>query len=632
MLSLCCIAACTDGGNEETVYDYRDEISVIGVTPTEFDGNGGELTLVVRENTGCAAVVEYDGETSDWITEIDASRAETAARNNELRFSIAPYGLAATADARKASIVVKSADGTLSAEPIEVTQTPLGIYIFEIRSAAPTSFTADGGTMTVTLETNCTYEVAVSDGSWITPDEANTAEGKTAKFAIAPNEGEARTGSVVFSAAEMPDLKVEITQAAVSVVTGIASAADLMAFAAAVNAGEATERWQNAEGFVVLADDIDMSGIDNWTPIGNLSGNELANGKNNLGTAGYAFTGKFDGCGHTIRNLAMATSSDAVYGLFGTCNGATVRNLKIDASTTLQVTNTSLAAGSAYSPLCGFAYESAFDNITVSAVVLPSEMKKGSKFMAVIGGIAGFVYSSKFSGCRFDGEIRGAVSDVYDNSLGSGVGGIVGFARGTADNLTVISNCTFDGFIDAAVNRVSGIAAGVQNNATIDGCISSGIIRASASAAVAAGWTSGLRVGGILGFTSNTKKTTPLVIRNSSFTGLLICDGDTASQVGGIVGNVRTISIGNVRGCGTMVVPTAVWGSIAGQINKNDNGEFAISYAGGSYASTYSGEGRGMKAESAVAFTADDYFAKACGNLNGGAVATWTEQVILFAE
>jgi len=93
----------------------------------------------------------------------------------------------------------------------------------------------------------------------------------------------------------------------------------------------------------------------------------------------------------------------------------------------------------------------------------------------------------------------------------------------------------------------------------------------------------GLRVGGILGFTSNTNY--PTAIRNSSFTGLLICEGDTASMVGGIAGLVRSMSIANVRGCGTVIAPTAVWGSIAGQINGGDNADFTASYADGSYAS-----------------------------------------------
>lgn len=49
---------------------------------------------------------------------------------------------------------------------------------------------------------------------------------------------------------------------------GIETADDLIEFAAAVNAGESLAPWQDERGFVVLLNDIDMTGIETWTPIG----------------------------------------------------------------------------------------------------------------------------------------------------------------------------------------------------------------------------------------------------------------------------------------------------------------------------------------------------------------------------
>ena len=49
---------------------------------------------------------------------------------------------------------------------------------------------------------------------------------------------------------------------------GISTAADLVEFAAAVNAGESFAKWMNSEGKVVLKNDIDMSSVTSWTPIG----------------------------------------------------------------------------------------------------------------------------------------------------------------------------------------------------------------------------------------------------------------------------------------------------------------------------------------------------------------------------
>ena len=48
---------------------------------------------------------------------------------------------------------------------------------------------------------------------------------------------------------------------------GIETADDLIEFAAAVNAGESLASWQDERGFVVLLNDIDMTGIETWTPV-----------------------------------------------------------------------------------------------------------------------------------------------------------------------------------------------------------------------------------------------------------------------------------------------------------------------------------------------------------------------------
>ena len=64
---------------------------------------------------------------------------------------------------------------------------------------------------------------------------------------------------------------------------GISSAAELAAFAEAVNAGGDIAAWQDERGEVHLKADIDMSGIKRFARIGN-------------------FEGVFDGEGHAILN------------------------------------------------------------------------------------------------------------------------------------------------------------------------------------------------------------------------------------------------------------------------------------------------------------------------------------------
>lgn len=67
-------------------------------------------------------------------------------------------------------------------------------------------------------------------------------------------------------------------------------------------------------GNYLLVADLDLSGFSSWSPIGDGSAR---------------FSGIFNGNGHTIENLTIA-SSDESQGLFGIINGGIVNDLKID--------------------------------------------------------------------------------------------------------------------------------------------------------------------------------------------------------------------------------------------------------------------------------------------------------------
>lgn len=94
----------------------------------------------------------------------------------------------------------------------------------------------------------------------------------------------------------------------------IANADDLVAFSAMVNAGQG-----DING--VLMDDIDMSSIENFTPIG---------------SEAKPYGGTFDGKGHVIQFLKVESSGDNI-GLFGFVKGgATVRNLILDSTCSIK--------------------------------------------------------------------------------------------------------------------------------------------------------------------------------------------------------------------------------------------------------------------------------------------------------
>ena len=76
----------------------------------------------------------------------------------------------------------------------------------------------------------------------------------------------------------------------------ISTAADLMGLAQLVNEGN-----DFSGKTIKMTGNIDLSGIDNWTPIGKFPGVPADN---------RSFNGTFDGNGHTIRNFRIHDETD----------------------------------------------------------------------------------------------------------------------------------------------------------------------------------------------------------------------------------------------------------------------------------------------------------------------------------
>lgn len=125
---------------------------------------------------------------------------------------------------------------------------------------------------------------------------------------------------------------------------GISNAWEMVDFALAVNNGDPIDRFCDASGKVVLLNDIDMSGLRLWIPIGlvTLSGS----GSSRTVNIGHPFTGHFDGKGHVIKGLKMVCDNaiaNRPWGLFGCIDGGgSISNFTLDASCT--VTDKSTAA------------------------------------------------------------------------------------------------------------------------------------------------------------------------------------------------------------------------------------------------------------------------------------------------
>ena len=255
---------------------------------------------------------------------------------------------------------------------------------------------------------------------------------------------------------------------------GIATAADLAAFAAAVNAGESIAQWMNAEGKVVLLGDIDMSSVTSWTPIG-ASTFDWASNKLTC-KSGQPFTGYFDGQGHSIKNFKMVctnATAGAAWGLFGgLASGAVVENIVFDASCSLELKSN---APTDCGVVAGMVWDARVRNITNNAPMTYSGDASANKrvTMAVVGMMFAQADSVVVSGVVNNGKIVASDGGTTQNGGNAvQVAGIVGFATNHAEtsDICVVLNSVNNADIESGTARASGIVAACNRYTHIRGC------------------------------------------------------------------------------------------------------------------------------------------------------------------
>ena len=253
---------------------------------------------------------------------------------------------------------------------------------------------------------------------------------------------------------------------------GIATADDLVAFAAAVNAGESIVNWMNADGKVVLLNDIDMSSVTSWTPIGSSAFNWASNALTL--TSGKMFTGYFDGQGYKIKNFKMVcdnTVAGSAWGLFGGLGaGAVVENLVIDESCSLELKATNQTDCGV---VAGMMWDAKVRNITSNAA-----MKFDGKYtkritMAVVGMAFAETDSTVVKNVVNNGKIvasDGGSSENGGNAIQ--VAGILGFGTNhlNSSEIVAVLDCTNNGDMESATARTSGIAAACNRYTHLRGC------------------------------------------------------------------------------------------------------------------------------------------------------------------
>lgn len=196
----------------------------------------------------------------------------------------------------------------------------------------------------------------------------------------------------------------------------------------------------NPSGKYILMNDIDLSSVANWQPIGDETS---------------PFTGVFYGNGYAIKNMSISVMPETKYdvkkcgvGLFGFINNAVIANVNVE--------NVNITIN--------YPYESGYPT----------------------GAIAGFCSSSKILDCSASGNIKSTLGGSYD------VGGIAGTILGRGNsfiancvnsaNITIIGekdeNSFGFGFGSAVAHttEIGGIAGSVYENNTVSRCVNNGSI------------------------------------------------------------------------------------------------------------------------------------------------------------
>ena len=184
---------------------------------------------------------------------------------------------------------------------------------------------------------------------------------------------------------------------------------------------------------ITLTDDINLKGIE-WTPISN------ADNK--------AYTGTFDGGGHTITGLTV-TTDHRYTGLFGFIKG-TVKNVVL--------TEVNITSGTFVGGVAGWSFGGHIENCSVSGSVSGSS---GSD----VGGVVGYQQVGSITGCSSSATVKGTER----------AGGVVGVTNGGTTPLTA---CYATGDVTVENNGTSnawaGGIVGMNGTGTLIACYATG--------------------------------------------------------------------------------------------------------------------------------------------------------------
>lgn len=186
----------------------------------------------------------------------------------------------------------------------------------------------------------------------------------------------------------------------------------------------------NLSGHYILTADIDLEGAE-WTPIGAYAPSGESEEEQEIPAVETAFTGTFDGQGHTIRNLTINQPEGWAMGLFGCANNAQIDNFTLE--------NASVDATLMSADVVGYAYCSTVSGVTLTGGKVTAHAGEMSA-EGMYGGIVGTGMGSMIENCSAQADI--ALPDGTANA------GIIGGGL----EMTSVVGCTATGTVTAGNN------------------------------------------------------------------------------------------------------------------------------------------------------------------------------------
>jgi len=323
-----------------------------------------------------------------------------------------------------------------------------------------------------------------------------------------------------------------------------------------------------------------------------------------------AFTGTFDGNGHTIYVSGTANWTNTPAFLFATLgDGAVVKNLTIDGFTATVAATTGKNCGVLAQSVSGTV---TIDNVHIVNTTITDNTATtatGANIVTNIGGFIGDVGAATVtvSNSSFDGTI-GTDADRTTGSAG-GFFGRAGQYTAVATKVS-LTNCQVSGSISHVTNA-GGFAGSVNTSSagsfTVEGCTNNAALEAGSAGCAGgiagtvqnapnmtvtdctnSGDVVGYNAGGMVGAVSGSSSVTVEGFANSGSIEVATAGTGSVSAVIGTVGTTGSsvsakINVSNVTNTGAVTGDAANAGILAGQVNSTQTVKFENCTNAGTY-------------------------------------------------